>query len=121
MWVETWRYPPGLPLVPNPCQSTGVWYLEPTPPTVDFLRASMERIAYHHIYEWEQTAWNDVLIHFLWGAGDYEPVKYRNLPLSEFANLESYKSRKSKGMPMNTIVVHMEGSTEVKRGKNFRN
>ena len=80
----------------------------------------MERIAYHHIYEWEQTVWNDILLHFLWGAGDYEPVKYRNLPLSQFSNLESYKSRKKKGMPMDTIVIHMGGIHGKDKRKGFQ-
>ena len=35
MLREWWRYAPGdkerALAVPNPCQSTGAWYLEPTP------------------------------------------------------------------------------------------
>lgn len=90
-WIDTWSIPDTQqsthPLVPNPCQSTGLWYLRPTKPAIEFMAALIERILYHRIEEWEQTAWNDVLVHFLWGAGDHEPLKYRALPQSQFANL----------------------------------
>jgi hypothetical protein len=90
-WIESWSIPDTQlsthPLVPNPCQSTGLWYLRPTKPAIEFMETLVERILYHRIEEWEQTAWNDVLVHFLWGAGDHEPLKYRALPQSQFANL----------------------------------
>ena len=90
-WIESWSIPDSQhlmhPLVPNPCQSTGVWYLQPTKPTLEFMAALVERIAFHQVEEWDQTAWNDILLHFLWGAGNNEPLKYRALPQSQFANL----------------------------------
>ena len=43
--------------VPNPCQSTGLWYLQPTPITVRFMQAMVARITYEAIYQWDQTAW----------------------------------------------------------------
>lgn len=90
-WTQSWDISQNdflsVPLAPNPCQSTGVWYLEPTTPALAFIRALSDRVIFHQQSEWEQTAWNDVLLHFLWGAGDHEPVKYRALPLSKFVNL----------------------------------
>ena len=38
--------------VPTPCQSTGLWYLQPTNASVAFMRALVDRIAYHAVYEW---------------------------------------------------------------------
>jgi hypothetical protein len=43
--------------VPNPCQSTGLWYLQPTNITVRFMRAMVARITYEAVYQWDQTAW----------------------------------------------------------------
>jgi len=118
-WTEIWKLNPNevAMLAPNPCQSTGLWYLQPTAPAVDFMRALMERIAFHIVQEWDQTAWNDVITHFLWGAGNDEPVRYRLLPFSEFANVGTYRARKEYGLEDNPIVLHLGG---VNGGENKR-
>ena len=95
-WTERWNVKEGQEavLMPNPCQSTGIWYLKPTPAVVAFMRAVVDRIGYHILDAWDQTAWNEIILHFLWGAGDQgEPLRYRLLPFSEFSNIGKRRRR----------------------------
>jgi hypothetical protein len=92
-WTEAWHanHQRQAILNPhNPCQSTGLWFVEPTEAAVAFMRAMVDRIAYHAPYEWDQTAWNEVLMPFLWGAGDDPPLRYRVLPYSVASNLGAW-------------------------------
>lgn len=92
IWTEQWNAEEqDIPsyTVPNPCQSTGTWYLNPTTATVAFMRAVVDRIAYHAVWQWDQTAWNEIIIQLLWGTGDHEPLKYRVLSLAEFSNIRT--------------------------------
>lgn len=38
-------------------------------------------------FQWEQTAWNELLPTFLWGQGDELPIRYRLLPVDQFSNI----------------------------------
>jgi len=89
IFTESWHTQEfeAVSIIPNPCQSTGVWYLEPKPAVVAFMRALVDRIAYHAVWQWDQTAFNEVILHFLWGTGEHEPLRYRLLPFSEVSNI----------------------------------
>jgi hypothetical protein len=54
---EYWHIGGGLTslAVTNPCQSTGIWYIQPTEVAVAFMRAMAERIAYHSVWQWDQV------------------------------------------------------------------
>lgn len=62
---EHWHYRPGEQGLDNanPCQSTGLWYLQPTNVTVSFMQAMVQRIAFDAVWQWDQTAFN--VIHCL--------------------------------------------------------
>ena len=44
----------------NPCQSTGVWFTEPTPTTLVFLDDLLEWLLAKRNAQWDQAAWNEV-------------------------------------------------------------
>ena len=75
MLREWWHVHQGLEKldVANPCQSTGLWYLQPTNRTVAFMRSMVYRIGYQAVWQWDQTAWNERKfifkgeIHKIWG------------------------------------------------------
>jgi len=89
----------------NPCQSTGLWYLQPTNLTVQFMRAVVDRIAFHAVWQWDQTAFNEIIIPFLWGVGDEPPLRYRLLPVSKFVNEVVVRERTIYGLSNDEIVV----------------
>lgn len=47
----------------NPCQSTGVWFTEPTPTTLVFLNDLLEWLLVKRTAQWDQAAWNEVTSH----------------------------------------------------------
>ena len=65
----------------------GLWLLAPTPATLRFMRTLVHRLLWSQPWQWEQTAWNDVVPHFLVGMGDDPPLRYRLLPHTQFSNL----------------------------------
>ena len=90
-----------------PCQSTGLWYMRDRPQS----RAMMEGLygyLYRHPNEWEQKAFQLIVMRYLVGLGDdLPPVRYRLLPTSHFINIEFYEERIKKRMEtQNTIAVH---------------
>jgi hypothetical protein len=64
MLREEFNMEPGAPRlrIPTHCQSTGAWFLQPTNATVAFMAELVDRIAYHEVYQWDQTAWNELII-----------------------------------------------------------
>lgn len=44
----------------NPCQSTGVWFSEPTPAALAFLQQYLEWLGTLRNDQWDQAAWNEV-------------------------------------------------------------
>jgi hypothetical protein len=89
----------------NPCQSTGLWYLQPTNITVQFMMAVVHRIAFHAIWQWDQTAFNEIIMPFLWGMGDQPPLRYRLLPVSKFMNAIVMPERTKSGLSNDEIIV----------------
>jgi Nucleotide-diphospho-sugar transferase len=89
----------------NPCQSTGLWYLQPTDVTVAFMRAVVNRIAFHAVWQWDQTAFNEIIMPYTWGMGDQPPLKYRLLPVSKFLNIPVMMERQKKGLTNAEIIV----------------
>ena len=39
----------------GPCQSTGLWYLQPTNLTVRFMRQMVQRISWDAVWQWDQV------------------------------------------------------------------
>lgn len=46
----------------NPCQSTGIWFTEPTPTTLVFLADLLEWLLVKRTAQWDQAAWNEVTL-----------------------------------------------------------
>lgn len=44
----------------NPCQSTGLWFSEPTPSTLAFLQDLLQWLLVKRKEQWDQAAWNEV-------------------------------------------------------------
>ena len=44
----------------SPCQSTGVWFSEPTQGSLDFLGDFLDFMLNKRVDEWDQAAWNEV-------------------------------------------------------------
>jgi hypothetical protein len=115
IWRESFRIPPGTPaFIQNcACQSTGLWFLQPTNATVAFMAALVDRIAYHAPYQWDQTAWNELIIPQIFGMGDYPPLRYRLLPFYQFSNIGAgvcWRSRNAHVLPpapLQTIVPRL--------------
>ncbi|KAL6779972.1 hypothetical protein ACKKBG_A14515 [Auxenochlorella protothecoides x Auxenochlorella symbiontica] len=106
---EYWNFPD--PVVKthahNPCQSTGVWYLRPTPPARAFMLAMTQRLSAPATrHQWDQTAWNEVILPFLWGNGEVEPLAYRLLPHAHYANVGVVDKRRAAGLPVDLVVLH---------------
>ena len=91
--------------VATPCQSTGVWYLQPSNVTLQFMKALVYRISVEAVWQWEQAAWNELIVPFLWGIGDAVPLRYRLLPIELFANVPVVNERKQSGLPTDELVV----------------
>eukprot|EP00887_Chlorella_sp_A99_P006017 scaffold27.g6017.t1 len=92
-----------------PCQSTGVMYLQPSSTTSHFLSAMLHRITEQAPFQWEGTAFNEVVMHFLWGIGDQAPLRYRLLPVDMFSNLGVYRKRKQQGLVVDPVILHAGG------------
>ncbi len=89
----------------NPCQSTGLWYLQPTNSTVQFMRAVVQRIAFDAVWQWDQTAFNEIIMPYLWGMGDQPPLRYRLLPVNKFLNVPVLLERQKNELTTSEIVV----------------
>jgi len=90
-----------------PCQSTGLWFARATPPTVAFLRGLHRYIA-DKPNEWEQKAFQLMVVRYLIGLGDeLPPLRYRLLPASAFLNIEMLEARQTLRLPVGSMVgVH---------------
>lgn len=119
---EYWNFPD--PVVKthahNPCQSTGVWYLRPTPPAKAFMLAMTQRLSAPATrHQWDQTAWNEVILPFLWGNGEVEPLAYRLLPHAHYANVGVVDKRRAAGLPVDLVVLHsgyLHGKEKARKG-----
>lgn len=81
-----------------PCQSTGLWFMRDRPQT----RALLDGL-YNYLEarpnEWEQKAFQLIVMRYLVGLGDdLPPMRYRLLPTSKFINIEFYEERVRLGM-----------------------
>ncbi|KAK9867440.1 hypothetical protein WJX84_006632 [Apatococcus fuscideae] len=85
----------------SPCQSTGAWFASPTPSAILFLEDLLERMTVSHPEQWDQAAWNEVIIAHLFGAGDRPPLVYRLMPVDKFSNLDTHTKRVQQGLPVN--------------------
>tara|TARA_B110001452_G_scaffold256648_1_gene250168 strand:+ start:214 stop:1221 length:1008 start_codon:yes stop_codon:yes gene_type:complete len=90
-----------------PCQSTGMWYARATPPTKAFLEGLHGYLAVRP-NEWEQKAYQLIVMRYLVGLGDeLPPLRYRLLPTARHINIEYYEERLRLGLPVDGMVgVH---------------
>ena len=51
------------------------------------MRAVVERVVFIGRWQWEQAAWNEVVMAFSWGMGYHGQLRYRVLPVDRFANI----------------------------------
>ncbi|KAK9826644.1 hypothetical protein WJX74_007660 [Apatococcus lobatus] len=71
----------------NPCQSTGIWFTEPTPTTLVFLDDLLEWLLAKRNAQWDQAAWNEAIMSHLIGTGNLPGLRYRLLPIEHFSNI----------------------------------
>ena len=91
-----------------PCQSTGLWFMRNRPQSRALLEGLYGYLSTHH-NEWEQKAFQLMVMRYLVGLGDdLAPLRYRLLPTSQFINIEFYEERLRLGMEAanSTIAVH---------------
>lgn len=62
-------------------------FLRPTPLAVRFMQLLVHHVMWGAPWQWEQAAWNDVLMYFLWGSGEQDQLRYRLLPVSRYCNV----------------------------------
>ena len=90
-----------------PCQSTGLWFMRDRPQGRALLDGLYGYLA-KHPNEWEQKAFQLLVMRYLVGLGDeLPPLRYRLLPTANFINVEFYEERKRLGMETaSTVAVH---------------
>lgn len=93
----------------SPCQSTGLWFSEPRDATVEFLEHMLDWMLNQHPEQWEQAAWNEVIMAHLIVVGEGSQLRYRLLPMQHFCNVESLRLRTRAGLPMDAVIVHAGG------------
>ncbi|KAK9862816.1 hypothetical protein WJX84_001287 [Apatococcus fuscideae] len=91
----------------NPCQSTGLWFAIPTDASKRFLRHLLVWLLDVRLSQWDQAAWNEVIMAHLFGAGDREPLRHRLLPEDEYNNYGTYVMRLKEGLPVREVALHM--------------
>lgn len=90
-----------------PCQSTGLWFMRNRPQS----RALLDGL-YRYLEakpnEWEQKAFQLIVMRYLVGLGDdLAPLRYRLLPTTQFINIEYYEERKRLGLDASQMIgVH---------------
>ena len=81
-----------------PCQSTGLWFMRDRPQTRALL-VGLYNYLEARPNEWEQKAFQLIVMRYLVGLGDdLPPMRYRLLPTSKFINIEFYEERVRLGM-----------------------
>jgi hypothetical protein len=83
--------------------------LRPTASAIDFMHDYVERLMVSRVWQWEQTAWNEVILAYLWGSRDTAPLKYRLLPATDFMEIHMFKARRDAGLAIHPIVLHPAG------------
>ena len=88
-----------------PCQSTGLWYMRDLPQSRAFL-ATLYGYLQARPNEWEQKAFQLLVMRFLVGIGDeLPPLRYRLLPTSRYINIEFLEERNARGMNVTDMVA----------------
>jgi hypothetical protein len=90
-----------------PCMSTGLWYMRNTLPSRAFLQGLYGYLE-KRPNEWEQKAFQLIVMRYLVGIGDeLPPLRYRLLPTNLFLNIEFFEERKERGMgTQDTVATH---------------
>ena len=90
-----------------PCQSTGLWYLRDGAASRAFLMGLHGYLS-QRTNEWEQKAFQLIVVRFLIGLGDdLPPLRYRLLPTSRYINMLMYEQRCADGLNTSeTVAVH---------------
>lgn len=93
----------------SPCQSTGLWFAEPRPATVMFLAELLEWMLEYRPTQWEQAAFNELIMSHVIGVEERSPLRYRIVPVRHFLNLPVYQLRQQQHMGMDLAVLHAGG------------
>ena len=71
----------------SPCQSTSLFYLQPTDITVRFVQDLVAELVFGAAAKWERVAWNERIVAYLYGMGNDVQLTYRILPVNEFCSM----------------------------------
>ena len=104
-----WHHPLSTPSVQkhkSPCHSTGGWFAQPTPPAILFLEDLLHWMTKWHPEQWDQAAWNELIMPHLIGTGSRAPLAYRLLPMESFSNFKVNALRTKQRLTINQVVLH---------------
>ena len=88
-----------------PCQSTGLWYMRDSAASRAMLDGLYGYLAAKS-NEWEQKAFQLVVMRYLVGLGDeLAPLRYRLLPTHRYINIEFYEERVAAGLEAQASLV----------------
>lgn len=88
-----------------PCMSTGLWFMRDTPQSRAFLDGMYGYLQARN-NEWEQKAFQLLVMRYLIGIGDeLAPLRFRLLPTWGFINLEYYEERRKQGLDVSNLVA----------------
>ncbi|KAK9826541.1 hypothetical protein WJX74_001525 [Apatococcus lobatus] len=104
----------------NPCQSTGLWFAIPSDASKRFLRHLLVWLLDVRLSQWDQAAWNEVIMAHLFGAGDREPLRHRLLPEDEYNNYGTYVMRLKERLPVREVALHMGAIHGVDKAKKLQ-
>lgn len=94
----------------SPCQSTGLWFTEPRPATVLFLEHMLLWMLERHPEQWEQAAFNEVIMAHVIGRAHQAPLRYRILPVELFLNVPTFHWRQRENLDVSgAVIVHAGG------------
>ena len=81
----------------SPCQSTSLFYLQPTDITVRFVQDLVADLIFGAAVKWERVAWNERVVAYLYGMGNDVQLTYRILPVNEFCSMGERGARRAGG------------------------
>lgn len=105
----------------SPCQSTGLWFTEPRPATLLFLEHMLNWLLTRHPDQWEQAAFNEVIMAHVIGRAHQAPLRYRILPVELFLNVPTFHLRRREQLDVSSaVIVHAGGVSGTEKEKQMQ-
>lgn len=91
----------------HPCQSTGLWFVQPSVASRRFLKDMLDWLIVEHPTQWEQSAFNEIIVANLMGLGKEPGLRYRLLPTEMAMNIYGLESDLEKRHDL--VMLHAGG------------